>query len=226
MASRDLRTLVELVAHLRSPQGCPWDREQTHRTLTGLLIEEAYEVVSAIEVDDPQALMDELGDLLLHVAFHVQIAQEAGEFDLAGVMEAVHEKVIRRHPHVFGEHRTQEMAEIKANWERLKREEGTHQDREMKRWSALPALVEARKALDRAANLGLPLEVALDDLDEQFAALADWVREADVEALGALLLQIVAWAREAGLEPEFCLKGATARLAERLEDHLNRVDHE
>jgi uncharacterized protein YabN with tetrapyrrole methylase and pyrophosphatase domain len=98
----ELRSLVELVAHLRSERGCPWDRAQTHESLKSLLIEEAYETVAAIESGESQALQDELGDLLLHVAFHVQIAQEQKEFTLHDVLLGIYEKVVRRHPHVFG----------------------------------------------------------------------------------------------------------------------------
>lgn len=216
--SQDLRTLVELVARLRSPEGCPWDREQTHRTLTELLIEEAYEVVSAIEADDPQALKDELGDLLLHIAFHVQIAREQGEFDLEDVLRSICEKVVRRHPHVFEGRHIKGMAEIKANWEALKHEEGTH-----RRLSALPALVEARKALERAANLGLSPEIAFGGFEQECQALKERLGIRDElrpEELGKLLLKLVALARRWGLDAERCLKETTARLNERLDEHL------
>lgn len=210
---RDLRRLVELVAHLRSPQGCPWDQAQTHRSLTGLLVEEAYEVVEAIQANDMEALKDELGDLLLHVAFHVQIAQETGEFELDDVLEAVQEKIIRRHPHVFGDRPTQDVAEIKARWEELKHQE-RHHKMKRKKLGALPALVEARKTLDRASNLGMDLHKVLGRSSSR--ALRKHLGRVDAQALGQLLLEIVAWSRESGLEPEFSLKQATARLAQRL----------
>lgn len=212
---RDLCKLVELVAHLRSAQGCPWDQAQTHRSLTGLLVEEAYEVVEAIEANDTEALKDELGDLLLHVAFHVQIAQETGEFELDDVLEAIQEKIIRRHPHVFGDRPTQDMAEIKARWEELKHQEGHHKMKR-KKLGALPALVEARKTLDRASNLGIDLHTVLDGSSSR--ALRKQLGRVNAQALGQLLLEIVAWARESGLEPEFSLKQATARLAQRLDE--------
>ena len=214
--ARDLRALVQLIAHLRAPDGCPWDQAQTHHTLTGLLIEEAYEVVEAIEANDPNALQDELGDLLLHVAFHVQIAQETREFALDDVLSAVQEKVIRRHPHVFGERSARNMTEIKARWEELKRQEPGHPKQRKKKLGALPALVEARKTLDRAANLGIDSHAMLDG-DGRDVLRKRW-KAKDAEALGRLLLEIVALAREDGLDPEFCLKKATARLAEKLED--------
>jgi tetrapyrrole methylase family protein/MazG family protein len=217
--ARDLRELISLVARLRAPDGCPWDQAQTHQSLTGLLIEEAYEVVEAIEANDPTALQDELGDLLLHVAFHVQMAQEADEFDLDDVLNAVYEKVIRRHPHVFGDRSTRDLVEIKARWEELKRqEERGHSTLRNKKRSALPALVEARKALDRAANLGIGIDSrAMLNGDRLSELWKKQGQEADAQSLGQLLLGIVAFARERGLEPELCLKKATARLAEQIE---------
>jgi len=184
------------------------------------LIEEAYEVVGAIEADDPAALKDELGDLLLHVAFHVQIAREQGEFDLEDVLSSIYEKVVRRHPHVFGDRRVEGMAEIKANWETLKRKEGAQ-----RRLSALPALVEARKMLDRTANLGLSPEIAFRDFERERQALRERLglgEEARPEELGKLLLEIVDLARRWGLDPEWCLKQATARLKERLDEYLEQ----
>lgn len=221
MPVRDLESLVALVARLRAPDGCPWDREQTHESLTGLLIEEAYEVVGAIEAGDAHALKEELGDLLLHVAFHVQIARERAEFELEDVVTVVREKIIRRHPHVFGEEgeRGFGIAEVRANWERLKQ---TERERGSKSalWSAmgaLPALVAARKALDRAANLSLDAH-ASRILPEGAETLEPLLR--DEESLGALLLTVVALARARGLEPEIALKRATARLARQLESRL------
>jgi tetrapyrrole methylase family protein/MazG family protein len=215
---RDLRSLVELVGRLRSPKGCPWDREQTHKTLTSLLIEEAYEVVGAIEAEDHQSLKEELGDLLLHVAFHVQIAKELGEFDLEDVLNSVHEKVIRRHPHVFGGRSLKGMAEIKANWEALKHGEGTGTER----LSALPALVEARKALDRLANLGLTPKIAFEEFERGLSDVRAWLAgELDAEELGLKLLQLVALARQAGLDAEWCLKKANARLSQKLAEYLD-----
>jgi MazG family protein len=216
MPARDLESLVALVARLRAPDGCPWDREQTHESLTGLLVEEAYEVVGAIEAGDPDALKEELGDLLLHMAFHVQIARERGEFDLEDVLTAVREKIVRRHPHVFGEERDFGIAEVRANWERLKQTE--HGSKSVARSGALPALVAARKALDRAANLGLDMR---ELLPEPPAPAASLVGDADEESLGALLLTIVALACARGLEPEIALKRATARLSQQLERNLD-----
>ncbi|NIT76500.1 MAG: MazG family protein, partial [Thermoplasmata archaeon] len=134
--------LIGLVARLRGPEGCPWDRAQTHRSLRGMLLEEAYEVIAAIEEGDGRALKDELGDLLLHVVFQSQIAREGGQFAIEDVLEGLNEKLIRRHPHVFNEGEAEGVAEIRQRWEEIKHGEGKCP--EMR--GHLPALLEARKA--------------------------------------------------------------------------------
>src|SRR6516225_7280290 len=115
--------LVAVMARLRAPGGCPWDREQTHATLRTYLIEEAYEVLDALESSDDTRFAEELGDLLLQVLFHAQIAQEEGRFSIADVIREIYEKMIRRHPHVFGEERAKDAAEVLRNWEIIKKKE-------------------------------------------------------------------------------------------------------
>ncbi|MCS6903241.1 MAG: MazG family protein [Candidatus Bipolaricaulota bacterium] len=205
-----LRRLVELVAHLRSERGCPWDRAQTHQSLKTLLIEEAYETVAAIESEDPKALQDELGDLLLHIAFHTQIAQENSHFTLDDLVDGVYQKIVRRHPHVFGEERTHEIEQIKGRWEEIKRREG----RKLTVLSALPALIEARKLQERAAQAQSDLHL---EPSRRVQALLAHVTE---ESLGELLLEIVALAREHQIDPELALKKATARFAQQVEIEL------
>jgi len=207
-AGEAFERLLELMARLRAPDGCPWDRAQTHESLKGMLIEEAYETVEAIEKGDPEALRDELGDLLLHIVFHAQIAREAGEFTIEDVIENLNQKVIRRHPHVFGDRKVKDAQEVLENWEEIKLREG-------KRFRAntLPALVEARKAQDRAAHLGVQVEVS-EELRRLLPAEAE-------EALGELLFQVVALARELGLEPELALKRRTACFLAELELSLS-----
>ena len=119
----DIRKLVDLVALLRGDQGCPWDREQTRETLKPMLIEEAYEVLDALDAADPQELREELGDLLFQVVFHAQIAHERGEFDLGDVIDRLHEKMIRRHPHVFGSADLRTAGDVLKNWEDIKANE-------------------------------------------------------------------------------------------------------
>src|SRR5271165_1126389 len=115
--------LVAVQARLRAPNGCPWDREQTHQSLRTYLIEEAYEVLDAMDAGDDTKFADELGDLLLQVLFHADIAREAGRFDVVDVMRAIHDKMIRRHPHVFGDVAVKNSAEVLRNWDRIKAEE-------------------------------------------------------------------------------------------------------
>ena len=208
---RELRGLVELVARLRAPDGCPWDRRQSHASLKGTLIEEAYEAVAAIDADDPDALAEELGDLLLHVAFHVQIAREADEFDSEDVFDGIVDKIVRRHPHVFGEVEQDDEAAVNEQWERLKRRD-KRSGRSTDGDAALPALIAARKRLDKRSHLGQPS--GLGPTDQQLAdLLAERLDGADASAeLGEMLFQIVDHARERGLEPEICLRRALTRL--------------
>jgi len=189
--------LVELVARLRGPEGCPWDRAQTHESLKGMLLEEAYETIAAIDEGDPGALKDELGDLLLHILFHSQIAAEAGEFTIEDVLTELSEKLIRRHPHVFGPRRAESVAvaEIRHRWEEIKRGEG----RRAGVSAHLPALLAARKAQEQLSNLGQEeidhdgLRALLDPGDPE-------------EEVGRLLFRAVALARELGVEPELALR--------------------
>lgn len=200
-----LRRLVELVAHLRSERGCPWDRAQTHHSLKNLLIEEAYETVAAIESEDPKALQDELGDLLLHIAFHVQIAQEKNSFALSDVLEGIYGKIVRRHPHVFGEERTQDIERIKDRWEEIKRREG----RPLSVISSLPALLEARKLQERAAQTHNEVSPS--------PSLKRLAIPPTEKSLGEQLFAIVALARAHGIDPEIALKKANARFARQTE---------
>jgi tetrapyrrole methylase family protein/MazG family protein len=206
----ELRSLVELVAHLRSERGCPWDRAQTHESLKSLLIEEAYETVAAIESGESQALQDELGDLLLHVAFHVQIAQEQKEFTLHDVLLGIYEKVVRRHPHVFGTESPTDVEQIKGRWEEIKRQEG----KRLSVTTALPALIEARKLQERAAQSNKEFSV------RPSPAIATLLTEADEQRLGTLLFEIVARARELQLDPELALKRINAQFAQEIEQRL------
>jgi tetrapyrrole methylase family protein/MazG family protein len=210
----ELRALVELVAHLRSERGCPWDRAQTHDSLKHLLIEEAYESVAAIEAGDTAELKDELGDLLLHIAFHVQIAQEQGTFALEDVLKGIYDKIIRRHPHVFGAEATQDIEQIKGRWEEVKRREG----KRLTVKTALPALIEARKLQERAAQAQKELAARPSE------PVRTLLNKPNEEHLGKLLFEIVAHARELNLDPELALKRANARFAQEIEATLTSTD--
>ncbi|HWC32550.1 MAG TPA: MazG family protein, partial [Actinomycetota bacterium] len=157
-SSRDgdrLLDLVRVVGRLRGPGGCPWDRAQTHASLRRHLLDETYELLDAIEAEDPHRLRDELGDVLLQAVFHAEIARDAGEFDIDDVAEGTVEKLIRRHPHVFADTTAETPSEVYANWERIKAaEEGAAGTIDAGIPRALPALLAAQKVQRRAAGRG------------------------------------------------------------------------
>jgi tetrapyrrole methylase family protein/MazG family protein len=223
----ELEELAALMARLRGPDGCPWDRQQTHESLRHDLLEECYEVLEAIDAGDAAQLADELGDLLLQVVFHAQIAGERGTFDLNTVARRINEKLRRRHPHVFGEVSVRDADEVVANWERLKREEPLAEGRRSALDGvpqALPALLRARAVQKKAARVGF--DWADDDLagpmgkiGEELAELKDEVASAgDVEGeVGDLLFAVVNVARKLGVDAEDALRLACRRFAERFQ---------
>jgi XTP/dITP diphosphohydrolase len=207
--------LLDLVAtetRLRGPGGCPWDREQTHASLARHLVEEAYEVLDAIEEGDPQHLREELGDLLLQVVFHAQLAEDAGDFDVDAVARTITEKLVRRHPHVFGDLRVGSAGEVVRNWEAIKRREEGRTDPLAGIPTALPALQLAAKLQRRAPEGGLGGDAgspaAVRERLDQVVATTD--PERLDRAVGDLLFEVVALARARGVEPEAALR-ATAR---------------
>ena len=225
----DIRPLLELMARLRHPErGCPWDIEQTFATIAPYTLEEAYEVADAIARDDPDALRDELGDLLFQVVFHARMAEEAGQFDFADVIAGLLEKMVRRHPHVFGD---AEVADAEAQtraWEQLKADErrarGTAASSVLDGVAlGLPALVRAEKLQRRAARVGFDwpgIAPVLDKVDEELAELRAELRDDADEArvaaeLGDLLFSAVNLARHAGIDAETALRDANERFARR-----------
>jgi len=199
--------LQEIVAHLRAPNGCPWDREQTHETLVTSLLEETYEVVAAIESGDAHRLSEELGDLYLNLAMQVQIAAEEGEFRLADVLSHVIAKLIRRHPHVFSGLDVQNVDEVLQNWEKIKAAERQTQGEVESALgsvpSALPALMQAEIYQRRAARIGWAGAPALDSA----------ATPADEVGFGDLLFALVTQARARGVDPERALRQANGRFA-------------
>lgn len=196
-------TLARIAEILRAPDGCPWDREQTHASLRPHLLEETYEALEALDAEDPDRLADELGDLLFQVVIHAQIASEAGEFDLAEVERRIVAKLIRRHPHVF-EGAPIPGGDLLAQWERIKRDERPRSLLEGVP-KALPALFAAERLQERAARVHLVpprVELPLDIEDEEF--------------LGDVLFDLVAEARERGFNAETALRAANARFAVRV----------
>ncbi len=212
-----LAALQEIVAHLRAPEGCPWDREQTHRSLRPYLLEEAYEVLKALDEEDLVALQEELGDLLLQVFLHTQIAIEQEEFRMADVVHRIIAKLQRRHPHVFGKVQVSGPEEVLANWERIKREEKRGQPAEGPFDSipaSLPALSLVQALQRRAARLGFHSPGAADPWDELERALQDLhqaaSREAEEKALGDLLFSVSDLARRLDIDAESAMRERAA----------------
>ncbi|HXF57533.1 MAG TPA: nucleoside triphosphate pyrophosphohydrolase [Actinomycetota bacterium] len=224
-----LLDLVRVMARLRAPGGCPWDREQTHRSLARHLLEEAHEVLDAIDADDRGRLREELGDLLLQVAFHAQIAADEGAFDIDDVAEGIVRKLIRRHPHVFGDASVSGADEVLLNWERIKAEEKGEHPVGHDIPPTLPALARASKVLRRAAGTGFDWrsrDEAMAKVREELAELEAAPPERAEEELGDLLLALAALARKLEVDPETALRKAVRRFAERFERMRERAREE
>jgi len=217
----EITRLLEIMAKLRDPDGgCPWDLEQDFATIAPYTIEEAYEVDDAIRREDWNDLRDELGDLLLQVVYHAQMAREAERFEFADVVASICEKLVRRHPHVFGDATVASAAAQVDAWEVAKREERSARGETGALDGvpiSLPALLRARKLQSRAARAGAPAgdaESAASEVDAQLKALREAAAPdaaAPTSAVGALLFAAVALARHLGTEPEDALRDATAR---------------
>jgi MazG family protein len=205
--------LVAIMARLRGPGGCPWDREQDHRSLRPHLLEEAYEVLEAVDAEDAEALRQELGDVLLQVVFHAQLAAEAGAFDISDVIRGLREKLIARHPHVFGDKQIETAEGVVTQWERIKREERQQTPEEQVVEGvpkSLPALARAQAALRKAARAGLERtrEEAAANLGAAVARVEDPQANpaALEEAVGELLFAVADLARSLGVEAEQALR--------------------
>jgi tetrapyrrole methylase family protein/MazG family protein len=199
-----IRQLLELMAALRGPDGCPWDREQDHKSLRTHAVEEVYELIDAIEADDDHEMAEELGDLLLQVVFHAQLARERAVFDFDAVCQRLVDKLVRRHPHVFGDTKVKDVDQVWANWEKIKRAEKAGSKHERK--SALdgiprhlPALMHAQKLVKKAAKAGLSESVA-----EKASAKSK-------KAVAEILFQIAARCQEQGWSAEELLRAETRR---------------
>lgn len=245
--------LVALMAKLRSPEGCPWDREQTYATLAPMLLEEAYEAFEAVEEareGRPEELRGELGDLLFQIVFYAQVAAERGEFTIEDVVEAIHSKMVRRHPHVFGGESAADSAEVLRNWEAIKAEEkrAAGRDEAAKDSSLLdgvsakaPALMEAHQLTTKAARVGFDwqnVEQIFDKLHEEVDELKAAIEESNAggdsdvetdearhervrEELGDLLFVVTNIARHLKVEPEAALKLTNRKFRRRFR-HIER----
>ena len=229
--------LVAVQARLRAPNGCPWDREQTHRSLRTYLVEEAYEVLEALDGRDDAKFAEELGDLLLQIVFHSQIASEEGRFSISDVIREIHDKMVRRHPHVFGEVRARDSAEVLRNWEHIKAEERCSKRKTHEQSHAtpeppgslldgvsrgLPATLEGFQLTRKASRIGFDWVDAagvLEKMHEETEELKKALKTADVhkieEELGDLLFAVVNLSRFLKTDPEIALNKANAKFSRR-----------
>ncbi len=226
----EFERLTQIMAQLRAPDGgCPWDLKQTHETLRPYLIEESAEVLDAIESGDKSHLCEELGDLLLQVVFHAQLAQENGDFTIDDVTRGINEKLVRRHPHIFGDARADDAETVKANWDAIKAQEKAEAGQAQTSILAnvpteLPALLAALQISKRAAKVGFewPDEAGVwDKLREEVAEVEDALRhetpERVAEELGDLLFTIVNIARWRDINPEMALRDNNRKFRGRFE---------
>lgn len=215
--------LCEIVTLLRAPGGCPWDREQTHASIRGDLIEETYEVVEAIDKADPVLMREELGDLLLQVAMHAEMEREAGRFDLDDVADGICKKLIHRHPHVFGDAAVETSAQVLSNWEAIKSEEkqrNTVTDKLRAVPRQYPALMRAVKVGKKAAVMDFPdAESVACKVEEELAEVREAMRAGDGEAafeeVGDLLFTAASLARKLGVDAERSLCAAVDKFIDR-----------
>jgi ATP diphosphatase len=244
--SRDIRRLIDIMAALRDPvHGCPWDVEQTFASIAPFTIEEAYEVADAIERGGTEDLREELGDLLLQVVFHARMAEEAGLFDFGGVVEAITAKLVRRHPHVFGDAKALSPDQVKALWGRIKADEkhaklaSEAKDKrpaEAKSGAldgvplALPALSRAMKLQEKAGKVGFDwndVRAVLEKIREEIVEVEAEIAEGSAQALsgevGDLLFAAVNLARHLKVDPEAALRSANAKFERRFAHIENRL---
>ncbi len=221
--SYNVKDLEEIVRLLRAPGGCPWDREQTHESIRRNFLEETYEAVEAIDEGSSEHLREELGDVLLQIALHAEMEREAGRFDLDGVADGICQKLIYRHPHVFGDVEVSGTGDVLRNWEELKRTEKHQQsytDTLRAVAKSLPALWRAEKVQKKAKKAGFDwpdVQGALDKLSEEIGELRQAVAEGSnvEEELGDLLFAAVNVARFVKTDPEQALQGATEKFIRR-----------
>lgn len=221
----EFAALVETVARLRAPDGCPWDREQTHVSLKKYAVEETYEVLEAIDGGDPAKLEDELGDLLLQVLLHAEIASESDGFDIADVCARIREKLQRRHPHVFADTQVCGVDDVLHNWEQIKRAERGNEERASVLDGvpkSLPALMRAAKLSKRAARTGFDwpeVSAIVEKLREETAELEEAIAKGDNDEvkgeIGDLLFTIVNIARFQSIDPEEALRAMLERFTSR-----------
>ena len=232
MSKRSFDDLVKLMTTLRGPNGCPWDRKQTLADLKPFVIEEAYEVVDAIDRDDRGALMEEVGDLLLEAVFVAEITREEGTFDIYDSVTSIHDKLVRRHPHVFGEVKAGDAEEVLVNWEKLKNEERKAENKSVLAGvpQSMPALLKASRLTEKASRVGFDwrrTEDVFDKLDEEMGELREAVDAGDQakvhEELGDLLFTIANIARKLNVNAEEALQSTNRKFTRRFESMESAV---
>jgi tetrapyrrole methylase family protein/MazG family protein len=215
-----LDTLVNIIAKLRAPDGCPWDREQTHSSIRGNLLEECYEVLEALDSGDSEKLGIELGDLLMQIVFHAQIADEAGEFDIDDVIQNISRKLINRHPHIFGSVRAKDAGEVMVNWEAIKKEERGHGVSMLENVPGqLPALSYSQEVQERVARVGFDWQ-SVDGVIEKLAEEVSELNQAESQEqreseFGDLLFTLANIARRMGVDSESALRQANRKFYRR-----------
>ena len=214
-----LKSFAEIVAHLRAPDGCPWDREQTHASLRNHLLEESYETLSAIDSGDAESMREEFGDLLLQIILNAQIAQEFDEFLLTDVIKGIYDKIVRRHPHVFGDVKMDDVNGVLQNWEKLKEDERKKKKEDKGLLDgvpmALPALIQAQEYQDRAARVGFDwpeIEGVLEKIREEIEEVKQSENPEELSAeLGDLFFALVNLARWKKVDAESALRGTNMK---------------
>src|SRR4051794_28966577 len=223
---RSFDELVQLMTRLRGPDGCPWDRKQTLPSLKPFVIEEAYEVVDAIDTDDRRALAEEVGDLLLEAVFVAEITREEGSFDIYDSITAIHEKLVRRHPHVFGDVEANDAEQVLVNWEKLKNEERKAEDKSLLAGvpQSLPALLRASRLTEKAARVGFDWRRTAEvfaKLQEEIAEVQEAIESGDEaqvhDEIGDLLFTIANIARKLNVNAEEALQSTNRKFTRRFE---------
>ena len=229
--SAELDRFIEIVAKLRGPGGCPWDREQTHKSLLSCLLDESYEFFEAVDENSPYKMKEELGDLLLQVVFHAQMASEAGHFSMDDIAREISEKLIRRHPHVFGDVKADTSKEVLKNWETIKKGEKGKEHRVSlvdDIPQALPALFRAEKIQRRVARCGFDwpdIKPVLDKVEEEFAEFREALEAGDTEhaaeELGDILFALV----NVGRHKEICAEDALRTTMTKFERRFRYIEN-
>ena len=232
MTKRSFDDLVKLMTTLRAPGGCPWDRKQTLESLKPFVIEEAYEVVDAIDRDNRAALLEEVGDFLLEAVFITEITREEGSFDIYDSITAIHDKLVRRHPHVFGDVEAKDAEQVLVNWEKLKSEERKKENKGVLSGvpASLPALLKAARLTEKAARVGFDwrgTDEVFHKVDEEIGELREAIASGDKtnmhDEIGDLLFTIANIARKLDVNAEEALQSTNRKFTRRFESMESKV---